>query len=77
MQSSVAERAKPLAEWVVANTPEDAIIATDDDIMIHLYTGRRAIPIGTFTPQEHITPQTPSFATETLRTILTSTRSTT
>jgi len=70
VQSSVAERAKPLAEWVVANTPEDAIIATDDDIMIHLYTGRRAVPNGTFTPQEHITPQTPSFATETLRTIL-------
>src|SRR5688572_6117388 len=70
VQSSVADRAKPLAEWVVANTTEDAIIATDDDVMIHLYTGRRAIPNGTFTPQEHITPQTPSFATETLRTIL-------
>jgi hypothetical protein len=70
VQSSVADRAKPLAEWVVANTPDDAIIATDDDVMIHLYTGRRAIPNGTFTPQEHVTPQTPAFAVETLRRIL-------
>ena len=67
LQSSVADRAKPLAEWIVANTPDDAVIATDDDVMIHLYTGRRAIPNGTFTPQEHVTPQTPAFAVETLR----------
>ena len=70
LQSSVADRAKPLAEWIVANTPDDAVIATDDDVMIHLYTGRRAIPNGTFTPQEHVTPQTPAFAVETLRRIL-------
>ena len=70
VQSGVADRARPLAEWVVANTPNDAVIATDDDVMIHLYTGRRAVPNGTFTPQEHVTPQTPSFAAETLREII-------
>ncbi|HET9270689.1 MAG TPA: glycosyltransferase family 39 protein, partial [Vicinamibacterales bacterium] len=70
VQSSAATRAKPLAEWIMANTPEDAVIATDDDVLIHLYTGRRTIPNGTFTPQEHLKPQTPAFATEALRTIL-------
>ncbi len=70
VQAIVADRAKPLAEWVVANTPEDAIIATDDDVLIHLYTGRHTIPNGTFTPQEHMKAQTPAFATQTLRTIL-------
>jgi hypothetical protein len=70
VQARTADRARPLGEWVIANTPEDAVIATDDDVMIHLYTGRKTIPNGTFTPQEHLTPQTPAFATETLRTIL-------
>lgn len=70
VQAVVANRAKPLSEWVIANTPGDAVIATDDDVLVHLYTGRQAIPNGTFTPQEHLTRQTPAFATETLRTIM-------
>jgi hypothetical protein len=70
MQSTTADRARPLAEWVVANTPEDAVLATDDDVLIHLYTGRHTIPNGTFTPQDHLRLQTPEFAAEALRTIL-------
>ena len=70
VQGIVANRSRPIAEWVVANTPEDAVIATDDDIMIHLYTGRHTVPNGTFTPQEHMKAQTPAFAAEVLRTIL-------
>jgi hypothetical protein len=70
VQALVADRAKQLAEWVVANTPPDAVIATDDDVLIHLYTGRLTMPNGTFTPWEHMKAQTPAFATETLRTIM-------
>jgi hypothetical protein len=70
VQAIVADRARPLAEWIVGNTPENAVIATDDDVLIHLYTGRRTVPNGAFTPQEYTKPQTPAFATETLRTIL-------
>ena len=70
LQSAVAERARPLAEWVVTSAPGDAVIATDDDVLIHLYTGRRTIPNGTFTPQEYLRAQTPVFATETLRSII-------
>jgi hypothetical protein len=70
VQGSVANRARPLAEWVVANTDTNAVLATDDDVLIHLYTGRRAIPNGAFTPQEHLVAQTPAFATSSLRTIL-------
>lgn len=71
VQQSVADRARPLAEWVVANTDSSALLATDDDVLIHLYTGRRAIPNGAFTPQEHLVAQTPAFAVRSLRTILT------
>lgn len=70
VQGSVANRARPLAEWVMANTDSSAVLATDDDVLIHLYTGRRAIPNGAFTPQEHLVAQTPAFAVASLRTIL-------
>ena len=53
-----------------ANTPEDAILVAEDDVLLHLYTGRRAVPIGAFTPQDHMQKQSPEYATETLRTIL-------
>lgn len=70
IQGYVADRSKPMAEWVSANTAEDVIISTEDDVLIYLYTGRRAVPLGTFTPQDHMKPQSTAFATETLRTIV-------
>ena len=70
IQGYVADRARPALEWVSANTPEDAVIVAEDDVLLHLYTGRRAIPIGTFTPQDHMQKQSPESATETLREIL-------
>jgi hypothetical protein len=70
VQSRVANRAKPLAEWVMRNTPDDALLSTDDDVLMYLYTGRRSVPNTTFTPQEHMSPQTPAFAANALRTIL-------
>jgi hypothetical protein len=70
VQGSVGMRAKPMAEWVRANTRPDAVLATDDDLLIYLYTGRRTLPNGAFTAQEHLTPQTPDFAVSTLRRIL-------
>lgn len=72
LQAQIANRARPLAEWVVANTDSAAVLATDDDVLIYLYTGRRAVPNGTFTPQEHLAAQSRSFATEALRGILAS-----
>ncbi len=70
VQGSVAMRAKPMAEWVNANTPRDAVLATDDDLLVYLYTGRRTVPNGRFTAQEHLVPQTPSFAVGSLRDVL-------
>jgi len=70
VQQSVADRARPLAEWVRANTDSTAVLATDDDVLMYLYTGRQAIPNGAFTPQEHLVAQTPAFAVASLRTII-------
>jgi hypothetical protein len=69
-QQPVADRARYLADWVRTNTSEDVLIATEDDLLIYLYTGRHAIPLGTFTPNDHMQAQTHAFMTETLRAIL-------
>ena len=70
LQEPVAERARYLAGWVSTYTPEDALIAAEDDLLIYLYTERRAIPLGTFTPHDHLKAQTEEFTSEVLRRIL-------
>lgn len=67
---ATAARATPVVEWVRASTRPTDIIAVEDDPLMYLYTGRRAIPMGTFTPEEYLKEQTYAFATETLRTVV-------
>jgi hypothetical protein len=55
-------RATPLVGWVRASTTETDVLATDDDALLHLYTGRPTVPVGTFTPQEYLQAQTYQFA---------------
>ena len=65
-----AQRATPVVEWVRANTKPTDIIAMEDDPLVYLYTGRRGVPVGTFTPEEYLEEQTYAFATDQLRTII-------
>jgi hypothetical protein len=65
-----AARATPVVEWVRASTQPTDIIAMEDDPLVYLYTGRRAVPVGTFTPEEYLTEQTYPFAAEQLATIV-------
>jgi hypothetical protein len=67
---SIAQRATPVVEWVHKATRPTDIIATEDDPLVYLYTGRRAVPVGTFTPEEYLKGQTYPFATATLHTIV-------
>lgn len=70
VQKVVGERLRPVAEWVAAHTRQQDVLATDSDALVYLYTGRRAIPNGVFTPQEYIHGQSVSFAIEQLQTIM-------
>lgn len=70
VQGSVAMRARPMAQWVREHTRPGDVLATDDDLLVHLYTGRRTVPNGRFTAQEHLVGQTPAFAVESLREVL-------
>lgn len=48
----------PKMEWVRANTDSAAVIASDhDEGGIYLYTGRRAVPVTTFTAAEYLAPR--------------------
>jgi hypothetical protein len=67
LQSDAGVTAKPIAEWVGrATTPNDVLI-TDHDLIVYLYTGRRAVPTATFTALGRITPLTAAQDAEILR----------
>jgi hypothetical protein len=70
IQSDAATRAKPLAEWVARSTRPDDVVITDHDLIVYLYTGRRALPTATFTALGRITPLTPAQDAEILRSLL-------
>jgi len=65
-----AARATPVIEWVRRSTKPTDLVATEDDPLVYLYTGRRTIPVGTFTPEEFLKEQTYAFATDALHTIV-------
>ena len=70
LQRLTADRSIPLAAWVDANTAPDDVLMADDELLLHLYTGRPAIPASTFTPQEHMNPQGAEIATQAMRDLM-------
>jgi hypothetical protein len=65
-----AARATPIVQWVRAFTRPTDVIAMEDDPLIYLYTGRKAVPVGTLTAEQYVDEQTYAFATEQLHTII-------
>jgi hypothetical protein len=59
IQSDIATQAKPIAEWVARSTRPEDVVISDHDLIVYLYTGRRAVPTATFTALSRITPYTP------------------
>lgn len=49
-----AARLRPIVEWVRANTPPDAIVATEGEPLVHLYTRRRVVPVHILSPDEYL-----------------------
>jgi hypothetical protein len=56
VQRDAGNRAKPVVAWIARHTREDDVVATDDDLMVYLYAGRRAVPTSTFIPSERVRP---------------------
>ena len=68
---TAAARATPVVEWVRQSTQPTDIIATDDDPLVYLYTGRQGVPVGTLTAEEYLNGQTYAFAAQRLDSIVT------
>lgn len=47
-------RILPAVAWTLANTRPDDVIAADDEGAVFLYTGRRAVPVASFTTEHYL-----------------------
>ena len=56
---SVSSADRQLMVWVGTHAPRDAVVATEVESAVYLYTGRTTVPVSTFTVQEYFTPRTP------------------
>jgi hypothetical protein len=51
----------PKLEWARANTDTSAVIGSDhDEGSVYLYTGRRSVPVTSFTAAEYLDPRSPA-----------------
>jgi len=58
----------PKLAWIATQTDPSAVIATDhDEGTVYLYTGRRAVPVTTFTAAEYLQPRPVEADAATLR----------
>src|SRR5687767_6965083 len=60
LQKRAGESAKPLVEWVSRYTRPDDVLATEHDVVVYLYTGRRGVPTSTFLARQHVKRFTPA-----------------
>jgi hypothetical protein len=60
LQRQAGESAKPLVQWVAKYTTPDDVLATEHDVVVYLYTGRRGVPATTFLARQHVSPFTPA-----------------
>lgn len=65
-----ASIARPLVQWVAANTPDSAVISSEIEPMMYLYAHRLAVPASKFTVVDYFRPPTVAESAEALRNIL-------
>jgi hypothetical protein len=69
-----AARLLPIVDWVNRHTPDSAVVATDGEPLVHLYTGRPVLPVHILSPGEHLAPITIERAAEDLWSLITAGR---
>lgn len=57
---SVSNEVRPTLTWIATHIPPHAVIAAEAETSVFLYTGRPAVPVGTFTVDEFFAPRTPA-----------------
>ena len=69
-QRNVAQAMLPLIGWTRGNVAIGEVIAADGDPLLHLYTGRLAVPSLTWTAADYVRPRDPARETSDLRVLL-------
>jgi hypothetical protein len=67
---TVSRTASPLLAWIAMHTKGDALVATEVESTVYLYTGRPVVPVSTFTVDEYFEPRTPRENAAAIRSIL-------
>jgi hypothetical protein len=67
----ISEEVRPLLIWVATRTPRNAVLATEAETSVYLYTGRPAVPVGTFTVDEFFVPRTSAENAAVIDTVIT------
>ncbi len=65
-----AARLAPVVDWVNGHTPPDAVIASDGEPLVHLYTGRRVMPVHVLTPDEYLAGTPVQLAADNMRALI-------
>ena len=63
----ISRNVHPLLVWVATHTPRNAVLATEAESAVYLYTGRSTVPVGTFTVDEYFGQRTPVEAAAVIR----------
>ena len=61
---------QPLLTWVASHTARDALLASESEGSVYLYTGRPTVPVGTFTVNDYFKPRTAADNAEAMRIII-------
>ena len=67
----ISRNVHPLLLWVATHTPRDAVLATEAESAVYLYTGRYTVPVGTFTVDEYFATRTPVENAAVIRAVVT------
>src|SRR5262249_37429671 len=62
--------AGPTVTWVARNTPRTAVVSSNSEVMIYLYTGRTAVPATQFRPDDYFARPSVQSRIDALRAIL-------
>jgi hypothetical protein len=71
IQSQAGGRARAVVEWVNRFTAPGDVIATEHDLIVHLYTGRRTTPVSSFVAAHRLRSLTDAEDLDALQRIIT------
>ena len=66
----VGQASRPLVRWTLQHTRPSDIVASNTEPLVYLYTGRRSIPITSFSVDEYFAPPSVASRMDALRSII-------